>query len=389
MFATALAVLGIICAAVQLFYSWYFFSRIRHDAPPKRCAGSKNSSLRRAEVDISVIICAKNEAENLRENLTDVLEQEFHDGAGHTRYEVIVVNDASTDETAQVLNSFKARYAHLVILNIDPRERRVYPGKKFALSRGVEAAKFPFVLMTDADCRPTSLHWIHRLAYPFTQGRQIVAGYSPYRRRPGLLNRFIRFETVHTFLQYATYCRAGNPYMAVGRNLACAKALLIQAEARPQWKATASGDDDMLVQLCATKSNMTVVQDRESFTVSEAKRTLSEWMAQKRRHLSVGKFYTSRTQMIVGLYALTHTGLWASVLIWIFVYERTNPLQLGILFILLFVLSRATIWNSFNRACDRQSKDLRIAWPLLDFCWMLYNLFFAPYILWKNKQTWK
>mgnify|MGYP000085037227 CR=1 FL=1 len=108
-------------------------------------------------IPISVIICAKNEAENLQDHLPYILQQQYDD------YEVIVVNDASTDDTAKVLNEFQQEHTHLRVLTIHANEERSMRGKKYALSKGIEAAKYDLLLLTDADCRPSSEHWVERM----------------------------------------------------------------------------------------------------------------------------------------------------------------------------------------------------------------------------------
>src|SRR6185312_16266737 len=109
-------------------------------------------------------------------------------------------------------------------------DERNLQGKKFALSYGVVYAKNDWLLLTDADCAPTSNRWLEQMVAPLAAGKEIVAGYGGYNKTWGLLNAFIRWETLHTFLQYSAYSLAGKPYMAVGRNLACTKDILLKAQ---------------------------------------------------------------------------------------------------------------------------------------------------------------
>src|SRR5690606_3705047 len=117
------------------------------------------------------------------------------------------------------------------------------------------------------------------------EGKEIAIGYGQYKTEPGLLNSFIRWETVHTFLQYTTYARAGRPYMAVGRNMACTRAAYLKAQASPEWGKLPSGDDDLLVRAAGGKENVAVVANRGAFTITEARKDWSSWIGQKQRHL--------------------------------------------------------------------------------------------------------
>ena len=164
---------------------------------------------------ISIIICARNEAENLRKNLPTILNQEY------ASFEVIVVNDASTDETLSVLNSFLSKYHHLRIINITDKK---IIGKKGALAEGIEAAKYEWLLLTDADCYPFTKNWILGMIKG-VDAKEIGLGYAPYEKRDGFLNTFIRYETVWTATQYMGFALAGEPYMGVGRNIIYMKKL--------------------------------------------------------------------------------------------------------------------------------------------------------------------
>lgn len=337
----------------------------------------------------SVIICARNEAQNLRDNLFRVLDQSYEGRDGQPWYEVIVVNDQSTDGTAEVLAEFAAQNAHLKIVTIPDTEPRILPGKKFALSKGLEAAQHDHIVMTDADCSPADHTWIAWMMYPFDQGKEIVGGYGGFYAQKGLLNKFIRSETIHTYLQFLTYCLSGLPYMAVGRNLACKKELLLRAQQDPLWTETASGDDDLLIRLCATKDNMVVNTHHASFTWSLARQSWGDWKRQKQRHFSTGKLYRPEVQRLLGGYALTHALGWVSALAALPALYYYDSLFLSVL-CTLFTVSRSLYWITWHRMAVRtRDHGLNGWWPLFDIGWLCYNLIFAPFIFWKNKQQWK
>ncbi|WP_374163362.1 glycosyltransferase [Arcticibacter sp. MXS-1] len=170
------------------------------------------------QLPVSVIICARNEQKNLEENLPLVLEQDYKN------FEVVVVNDCSSDDSHLVLQRYAAQYPHLKIVNISEHARFKH-GKKFAVTLGIKAASHEYLLFTDADCRPASQHWVDLIQRKFQGGREIVLGYSPYARKGGILNALIRFETFFTGLNYLSFSLAGRPYMGVGRNLAYTRSL--------------------------------------------------------------------------------------------------------------------------------------------------------------------
>lgn len=393
MIATAIAVLILLSAFIQIGYCLFFFIRIHSSKALSRGTAAHRAQIDRyAQLPVSVIICAKNEAENLTENLPAVLKQRYHDEAGNPLFEVIVVNDQSVDGSQEILAGFLGEYSQLRVINIALDEPRQQPGKKFALGKGLEAASYDHILMTDADCKPGSKAWITWMADAFSQGGEIVGGYGGFYPAKGMLNRFIRCETVHTYLQYLTYNMAGIPYMAVGRNLACKKELLQKARQNPLWTRTASGDDDLLIRLCATPDNMVVPHHPASFTWSEARNDWKSWIRQKQRHFSTGKLYHRKVQLLLGGYALSHAGFWLGLLAWAFTplpASGTLPSVFPQLFATIIVLRIALMWSTWSELSDRvEQRGLKFFWPIFDFAWLPYNFIFAPYIFWKNKQQW-
>lgn len=371
--ATWLFILAIV---IQCGYALYFFTRIlqvRHYAIASDVA----------HLPVSVIICAKNEARNLEQYLPAIMAQRYMNEDGKPMYEVIVVNDASDDDTEQVLHDMGAIYPHLRHITIAQDAGRTFKGKKYALNQGVAASGNNYLLFTDADCMPASEHWVSLMAAPFTSGKEIVAGYGAYQRKKGLLNGFTRWETVHSFLQYATYSLSGKPYMAVGRNLACTKAAFLKAQASDIWNKLPSGDDDLLVSISGTDSNTAIVASRDAFTISEPKATWQEWYKQKQRHLSTGKYYKTDIRLLLGLYASSHALCW--LLLFVLLFAGSPGLALFIM-----TMRCGLYWTIFQTTALKLGERKLFRWiPLCDPGWLVYNLLFSPYIIWKNKQAWK
>lgn len=301
-------------------------------------------------------------------------------------FEVIVVDDASDDDTGAVLAALCLKHDHLRVVQVKPGEQRHFPGKKYAVSKGVAAADNDWLLFTDADCIPATAQWIDQMAAVFRNSGgavKIAGSYGQYSAGPGMLNAFIRWETMHSFLQAFTYARSGMPYMAVGRNLAVHKALYAQVQDWDVWKTLPTGDDDLLVARTATGANMRMIVTPESFTISEPKHTWGEWWRQKQRHLSAGKYYRPRIKAYLGAYALTHTLAWLLFFVLLF----TGPVFWAVP---LMVFRCGVYWYTWARMCRLLGEKKLAKWfPLFDPGWMIYNFAFAPYIFWKNKQQWK
>lgn len=233
---------------------------------------------------VSIIICAKNESENLREFLPSILEQDY------PCFEVIVVNDGSTDETSDLLQELNLTYPNLYRTFV-PENANVRSTKKLGLTIGIKAAKFDVLLFTDADCKPASNKWIANMARNFTQSTEFVLGYGAYMHEKGFMSRMISFDTLFIGMQSLGYALTGHPYMGVGRNMAYRKETFARMKGFSKSLAIQSGDDDLFVNNGANEYNTRVEISEESVTWSVPKSTYRSWFRQKERHLSTSSFY--------------------------------------------------------------------------------------------------
>jgi biofilm PGA synthesis N-glycosyltransferase PgaC len=241
---------------------------------------------------VSVIICARNEAENLKNNLPSVLEQDY------PRFEVIVVNDCSEDETEEVLLLFQKKYKRLRVSTIK-KDPVFSHGKKLALTIGIKASSYEHLLFTDADCNTAGNQWIRLMTRHFDENVDIIAGLGLYKKKKGLLNLLIRFDTAYIAMQYTAFARKGKAYMGVGRNLAYKKSLFFRHKGFASHSGLKSGDDDLFVSEASTPTNTIVENTQESFTWSVPEERWSDWFAQKRRHLTTGRFYQQSVKRLL------------------------------------------------------------------------------------------
>lgn len=277
--------------AIQVFYYLYFFRRLSFYKKPLRASTSEHP--------VSVVICARDEADNLTKNLPGVLVQDYK-----TTHEIVIVNDNSTDEGRYVIEEFQKSFKNINHIHLT-QEAKMISGKKFPLSMGIRSAKYEILLLTDADCTPASEFWMQEMQAAYTDNVEIVLGYGAYHKRPGLLNKLIRFETFHTAIQYLSYALAGIPYMGVGRNLSYKKEVFLRNKGFSSINQIPSGDDDLFINQVAHAGNTVIVIDPETHTVSEPKKTWGQWMTQKYRHYTTAGYYKPKHKFLLGLYSAT------------------------------------------------------------------------------------
>jgi len=275
---------------VQLIYYWLVYSRVAFFR-------LKNDFSRKDE-PVSIIVCARNEYFNLSENLPYLLNQEYG------TYEVVVVDHGSDDDTKYLLRDLQLEYKHLKVVPM-VQDLNFFTGKKFPLSIGIKSASHDLLLLTDADCIPRSNQWLRQMASNFTFGTEIVLGYGAYDKSKGLLNRFIRFDTLRVAMQYFGFALAGMPYMGVGRNISYRKSLFYRQNGFISHYRIQTGDDDLFVNRAANRKNTRVEFRPDSHTISTPKKTFAAWFRQKRRHLQSGNHYRTLHKFVLGFYSLT------------------------------------------------------------------------------------
>lgn len=327
---------------------------------------------------VSVVICAQNEAEYLSRYLKVVLIQQY------TQYEVIVVNDQSTDQTIDVLVEYYQRNRNLKIVNIAPNETKNLPGKKYALAKGIAAASFDTIVVTDADCRPATTHWLSKLVTAYMDNTEVVLAHSPFERQAGWLNRLVRYENCITAMQYFGLAKLHIPYMGVGRNMSYKKELFTAFDGYEKYKNMLSGDDDLLINKMAKGSTTEICLDKDTFMYTIAKPTLSEWMAQKKRHLRSGFAYKLHHQTILFLFALSKLLFYALLPIMFFTLLPKSMIAIVVAGVVAsMLLMTITIYKKLGSA------DLWFISPILDVFYTVYLVSIFFLILFQPKDKWK
>jgi len=284
---------------IQLVFYGVIFSKF---------AFYKHPHQKQKNIAVSILVCAKNEAENLKEFIPLILEQNY------PTFELVLINDNSNDDTLNVMKSFQASHDNIKIIDVKPIEA-FWGNKKYALTLGIKASSNSFLLFTDADCKPLSKNWIKEMSSHFSNKKTIVLGYGAYKKSKGFLNKLIRFETLLTAIQYFSYTKIGMPYMAVGRNLAYRKETFFEARGFMDHMNVQSGDDDLFVNQIANTLNTAICISNDSFTESIPETSLSKWFTQKKRHVSTAKFYKLKHKLVLGLFYVSQISFWLLSLI--------------------------------------------------------------------------
>jgi poly-beta-1,6-N-acetyl-D-glucosamine synthase len=324
---------------------------------------------------VSIIICARNEDENLTEFLPKILTQDYPE------FEVIVVNDCSWDNTETVIDEFAKIFPNLRKATI--KEDAYYKhGKKFAMLVGIKAARHNHLVFTDADCYPSGNHWLSEMAKGFTANKTIVLGYGAYEKKKGFLNLLIRFDTFNIAALYLSAGIKRRAYMGVGRNLAYTRDLFFTNKGFSKHYHINSGDDDLFVNEAATPDNTNVCATGEAITYSKPKNTFREWRIQKARHLTTAPHYKSSTKWPIIF------NYFSQYLFYLCLIAQALSLKTVILIPVLLILKVSAQIIILKRAANTlREPDLAALSPLLELTLLfIYPIFHVTKLFGKNQQ---
>lgn len=359
----------IVVIAIQFIYYLFIFGKFSFAKAPITTP---------KKIGISVIVCAKNEAENVIEFIPLLAEQDYPD------YEIILIDDASSDTTLEIFEEFEKKYPNIRLVKVKNNEA-FWGNKKYALTLGIKAAKKDYLLFTDADCYPATKDWITAMSSQFTITKTIVLGYGAHEKIAGsFLNKIIRFETMLTAVQYLSWSKIGYPYMGVGRNLAYKKEEFYSVNGFIDHMKIRSGDDDLFINQVANSKNTAICYSPESFTYSKPKTTFKDWFNQKRRHLTTANFYKPFDQVRLLLFYVSQiVFVLLSILLLAFQYQWIVVVSC-IAFRYLFA------WISLGFSSGKlKEKDVMYWFPIIEIVVIFTQLNIFITNIFSKPQHWK
>lgn len=327
---------------------------------------------------ISIVVAARNEAQNLLELISQLFNQDY------PSFEVIVIDDCSYDNTTDVLLALKAKYSNFKTIKV-VESNKFNGGKKFALTLGIKGATFENLVFIDADCRPSSNQWLKNIGQKFSEGYDVVVGYGGYTKQKSILNLLIRTDTDLIASDYLAAASWKMPYMAVGRNFAYKKDLFFKHKGFAKHMHLKSGDDDLFLNHVAPKAKVGYLLNTDANTFSFPKETFVEWFSQKQRHVSTFKFYPISKKILLA------TLWWIKLLIYVAfgLALFTNPDKLIMVIGIFFGLQLIRILVLYQ--IMKRFKNTKLIWGLIIFepVLILFQILFPLIKLVKKEIEWK
>ncbi len=293
---------------LQILYYFCLYNRIHRR---NRAVRRENVHFTQELPPVSVIICARDESENLHRNLHSVLEQDY------PQFEVIVINDGDRGESEDFLTLQEEKYPHLYHSFV-PDSSRYISRKKLAVTLGIKASKYDWLVFTEANCQPQSDQWLKLMARNFTSRTQVVLGYSGYERGKGWLHKRVSFDNLFTSMRYLGFALAGSPYMGIGRNLAYRKELFYEQKGFSAHLNLQRGDDDLFINHVVTPENTRVETDANAIVRSQPVFRAKDWREEKIGYASTARFYRGPQRWLAGFETLSRMlfyGTWIAAVV--------------------------------------------------------------------------
>ncbi len=239
---------------------------------------------------VSIVVAARNEEKNIGDLMTALVRQDYP----KEKYEIIIVNDESTDDTAAVVKNFQSGgFPRIHLLTTTNREQVMSP-KKNAVTMGVNHAEGEIIFLTDADCVPPP-GWVSGMVQYFSPETGMVIGFSP-NELPSLKSitaRLLALDSLSLAAVAAGTAGWGVPATCNGRNLAYRKSLFAQVGGFEKIKQFVSGDDDLFLKLVLTGTEWKIQYAFEEQLAVPTKTVTNfrQFVNQRLRHASKGFHY--------------------------------------------------------------------------------------------------
>lgn len=363
---------------IQLIYYIYLYNRIHRHTHAVQC---EEVHFNKEQPPISIIIYAREECANLKENLCSILDQDY------PTFEVIVINDGNSDGSEDYLIQLENRYQYLYHSFI-PASSRYISRKKLAVMLGIKAAKYEWLVMTHANCRPQSDQWLKIMARNFTSHTQVVLGYSGYERGHGWLHKRVCYDNLFTSMRYLGFALAGHPYMGIGRNMAYRKDVFYKSKGFTEHLNLQRGDDDLFINQIANKENTRVETDEQACVRMNAVQRTKDWREEKIGYTSTAPLYRGIQRWLLGFETTTRLlfhASWICTLVFGIMQQQWLMVGIVILFPLLRYIFQAFIIN--KTAKDLQEKRrYYFTLPIFDILQPLQSLRWKLYCRFRNKN---
>ena len=356
-----------ICFITQMIFYWVVLAKPYYYM---KSVKKGNVSFSSGYPPVSVVIYVKNRYYDLQNFLPALLEQDY------PQFEVIIVNDGTTEKNNNTLFRLQEQYANLYFTHI-PDETRNINRKKLGLTLGIKAAKYDCLLFTEADTCTRSSNWIQFMARHFGKNKTVVLGMSAKEKEDGFFPKFITFDYFYSNLQMLSMALLNHPHVGNARNLIYSKIQYNEQQGFAQHHSGRQVGNDLFINGIASKSNAEVELSPESVVMTDL--NIYDWKQEKKDRAFINSFYKVGPVALWSLESFSGFFFILSVitcLVWGFLHLQTLSYMVGAavgcylirLFTQLFVINKTSSTLKLGK--------FYLAIPLFDLIQIMVNVYF-------------
>jgi cellulose synthase/poly-beta-1,6-N-acetylglucosamine synthase-like glycosyltransferase len=358
------------CACVWLCWQWLKIKQLPQD-----------SIILSDEVLITVVIPVRNEADNIGKLLADLSKQSLP----KNNFELIIIDDASTDDTVAVITKWLSPITKLLTLQDSPTAAP----KKRAIGEALKIAKGRWIVTTDGDCR-VNKNWLKNIALTFQETQaKLISG-------PVMIKPSGRFFDIFQTIEFASLIgtggctmSAGQPTMCNGANLAYERAAFEEVNGFEGTDHIASGDDELLLQKIAKlyPNQIVFLKNADNIVVTNPQPTLSAFYSQRVRWGSKWAVNRRITTMLVAIFVFL-VNLSVIVLSGFWIYNQLSTTN----FLILLALKLIPEFLFLSLIINFLDKNRLIVFvPIVQFLYPFYVIIFGiaaqhKGYQWKNRN---
>ncbi|TDQ29767.1 glycosyltransferase [Tenacibaculum caenipelagi] len=321
----------------------------------------QENTLSNTNIPVSVIVYVKNNAKTLAEYIQNLTKQK------HPNFEIVMVNNASNDTTLEIIENLQLEYPNIKVVNVKNTEA-FWANKKYALTLGVKAATYEYLLFTELGSKALSKNWIDEITCYFSQEKSIVIGYQKLKRKKkSFSNLLFRFDHLSNTIQAFSYAKFGAPYKATNHNLAYTKEEFFKVNGYINHLALFMGEGDLFLKDAATNQNTIVATTPNSFVCSTKYLSFKEWFLQQKKQSILFSLYKPKHKFLLSFFKLSKFLFYVlAVCITYINWKIALPLIISYYLIQYIIVGKL--------ATKLQERNTILLLPLLEVCLVLLQI---------------
>ena len=367
-----------ICFIIQMIFYWVILAKPFYYL---KSVEKGDISFSSDYPPVSVIIYVKNRFYDLQDFLPALLEQDY------PQFEVIIVNDGSTEENKNILFRLQEQYANLYATHI-PDETKNVSRKKLGITLGIKAAKYDCLLFTEADSHTRSSNWIRLMARHFGENKTVVLGMSAKENEEGFFSKFITFDYFYSNLQMLSMALLNHPHAGSGRNLIYSKTHYNEQRGPVRNQSVRHIEDGLFINDMTDDSDVKIELSPESVIMTDL--NTYDWKQEKKDKAFANQFYKIGSVALWNLESFSRFFFILSViacLVWAFLHPDTLPYMAGAAIgcYLIRFFSQLFVINKTASSLELEKFYLKI--PLYDIMQILVNVYFFMFRVVHKKEN--